>query len=74
MADHSFHKKTEKWITVKDVGSYCMVSSSTVRRWIKEGKMSARKLPSGHYRITTEDFRTFLKQFNMAVREEFFQS
>jgi excisionase family DNA binding protein len=64
----------EKPITVKDIAEYCLVSGITVRRWIKDGKLSAMKLPSGHYRITTSGFRDFLERYNMPIREELFES
>jgi excisionase family DNA binding protein len=61
-------------ITVKDIASYCLVSRSTVRRWAKDGRLSAMKLPSGHFRITVEDFRDFLKRYHMPIREELLES
>jgi excisionase family DNA binding protein len=64
----------EKHITVKDIAEYCLVSGITVRRWIKDGKLSAMKLPSGHYRITTAGFRDFLERYNMPIKEELFES
>ena len=47
----SFNKAMQKRIKIKDVASYCMVSKTTVRRWIESGKLRAIRLPSGHYRI-----------------------
>jgi len=67
-------KYNEKHITVKDIAEYCLVSGVTVRRWIKDSKLSAMKLPSGHYRITTAGFRDFLKRYNMPIKEELFES
>jgi excisionase family DNA binding protein len=64
----------EKHITVKHIAEYCLVSGITVRRWINDGKLSAMKLPSGHYRITTAGFRDFLEQHNMPIKEELFES
>jgi excisionase family DNA binding protein len=64
----------EKHITVKDVAEYCLVSSVTVRRWIKDGELSAMKLPSGHCRITTAGFRDFLERLNMPIKEGLFES
>jgi excisionase family DNA binding protein len=56
-------------VTVKGVANYCLVSESTVRRWIKDGKLSAFRLPSGQYRITAADFRVFLARFGMPIKE-----
>ncbi len=61
-------------ISVGSIAGYCMVTPITVRRWIKGGKLSAIRLPSGHYRITLVDFRGFLKWYNMPIKEELFES
>ena len=60
--------------SIKDVAEYCLVSGVTVRRWIKDGKLSAIKLPSGHYRITSAGFRDFLERYGMPIKEELFES
>ena len=64
----------EKMATVKYIAEYCLVSPVTVRRWVKDGKISAMTLPSGHYRITAAGFRDFLERFNMPIKEELFES
>ncbi len=56
-------------VTVKGIANYCLVSESTVRRWIKDGKIATLRLPSGQYRITAADFRDFLKRYGMPVNE-----
>jgi excisionase family DNA binding protein len=56
-------------VTVKGIANYCLVSECTVRRWIKDGKMNALRLPSGQYRITAVDFRVFLTRFGMPIKE-----
>ena len=55
----------EKRVKVSDIANYYMVSRTTVRRWIKGGELPAIRLPSGHYRINTRDFREFLRRWNM---------
>jgi excisionase family DNA binding protein len=60
---------TRMSVTVKGISNYCLVSESTVRRWIKDGKLSALRLPSGQYRITAADFRDFLKRYDMPIKE-----
>jgi len=64
----------KKWLTVKGMAEYCLVSRGTVRRWIKEGKIASIKLPSGHYRVSIGDFRDFLERYEIPVREELFKS
>jgi excisionase family DNA binding protein len=56
-------------VTVKGISNYCLVSETTVRRWIKDGKLSALRLPSGQYRITVVDFKDFLTRFDMMNEE-----
>jgi excisionase family DNA binding protein len=56
-------------VTVKGIANYCLVSESTVRRWIKDGKLSALRLPSGQYRVTAADFRDFLNKFDIPIKE-----
>lgn len=60
----------QTWVTVESVAGYCMVSTSTIRRWAKEGRLAAMKLPSGQLRISIADFKDFLKRYDMAVPEE----
>ena len=64
----------KKRIKVKDIADYCMVSKITVRRWIRSGRLSAIRLPSGHYRVNIVDFREFLEKWNAPVNEDIFKS
>jgi excisionase family DNA binding protein len=56
-------------VTIKGIANYCLVSESTVRRWIKDGKISTIRLPSGQYRITVAGFRDFLTRYGMSTKE-----
>jgi len=56
-------------VTVKGIANYCLVSEATVRRWIKDGKIQALRLPSGQYRISATDFKEFLNVYHMFVKE-----
>jgi len=67
-------EQQENRVTVKDVAEYCLVSNITVRRWIKDGKLSATNLPSGHHRITIAGFRDFLERYDIPIKEELFES
>ncbi len=62
--------RNKNGLTVGKVADYCLVTSMTVRRWIKKGELSAIRLPSGHYRVSITDFRDFLQSYGMPVREE----
>jgi excisionase family DNA binding protein len=59
----------KKRVKVKDIAEECMVSKTTVRRWIKKGKLPAIRLPSGHYRISLRDFKRFLEQHDIPIKE-----
>ena len=56
-------------VTVKGISNYCLVSECTVRRWIKDGKINALRLPSGQYRVTAESFKEFLTRYDMLGKE-----
>ena len=62
----------KNWLSVGKIGEYCLVSTATVRRWIKSGELPSIRLPSGHYRISITDFRDFLKRHDMPVKEELY--
>jgi len=59
----------KEWVSIKEIAAHCMVDRITVRRWIKSGKLSAFRLPSGHYRIKRVDFLTFLEKWHMPVED-----
>jgi excisionase family DNA binding protein len=64
--------RKEKPLTTGQISAYCHVSHVTVLKWIKEGRLKAYSIPSGHYRVQRSDLRDFLIQHNMPVDEEFF--
>jgi two-component system response regulator VicR len=64
--------KNQKPLTTGQVASYCHVSHVTVLKWIKEGRLKAYTIPSGHYRIQKQDFHAFLVQHKMPVDDAFF--
>jgi len=64
--------KNQKPLTTGQIAAYCHVSHVTVLKWIKEGRLKAYTIPSGHYRIEKQDFHEFLVQHKMPVDEAFF--
>ncbi|HID64117.1 MAG TPA: response regulator [Anaerolineae bacterium] len=64
--------KNQKPLTTGQVAAYCHVSHVTVLKWIKEGRLKAYTIPSGHYRIQKPDFHEFLVQHKMPIDEAFF--
>ena len=70
MSDNQPHKNIR--LTSGDIAEYCQVSKSTVLEWIRSGNLKTFRLPSSHYRIDKEDFREFLKRWDMPVKEWLF--
>jgi len=66
MAQQVQHKNR---FTVGRISEYCLVTPTTVRRWIKKDMLSAIRLPSGHYRISIVDFRDFLERWHIPVED-----
>ncbi|MFW5798032.1 MAG: response regulator [Planctomycetota bacterium] len=52
---------------VGQIAKYCHVDRTTILRWIKEGKMAAYSLPSGYYRVKSEDLLAFLRKYKMPI-------
>ena len=71
MVNKDYHKIS---LTPRVVAEYCQVSKSTVLKWIKDDKLQAFRLPSGHYRVDKEDFRDFLERWDMPIKEDLFGS
>jgi len=63
----------EKLLSTGDVARYCHTGVTQVKRWIKAGELVAFQNPGGHYRITKENFRSFLERNGMPVSEDFFK-
>jgi excisionase family DNA binding protein len=64
--------RNQKPLTTGQIAAYCHVSHVTVLKWIKEGRLKAYTIPSGHYRIQKQDFHDFLVQHKMPIDESFF--
>ena len=52
--------ETKRLLTVEQAAAYLQVCTESVRRWIKEKKLPASKLPKG-YRIDSDDLNNFVK-------------
>ncbi len=64
--------RNQKPLTTGQVAAYCHVSHVTVLKWIKEGRLQAYTIPSGHYRIQKKAFHEFLVKHKMPIEEAFF--
>ena len=62
-----------EYVTTGFIAKACGVSSTTVWRWIKNGLLPSFVLPSGHYRIHREDFKTFLANHRIMIRADMFE-
>jgi excisionase family DNA binding protein len=64
-------EKEQQWcpaiLTTSFVAERCGVSTVTVLNWITEKKLTAFRLPKGHYRIYREDFIDFLNNNHMNI-------
>ena len=69
----SDNDKGRRFFTTSEVAQYCAVTNDGVLKWIKSGKLRAFSTPGGHYRVSAEDFRTFLEKYDIAIDATFFR-
>jgi excisionase family DNA binding protein len=62
-----------RFFTTSEVARYCAVTNDGVLKWIKSGKLRAFSTPGGHYRVSAEDFRSFLEKYDIPIDEGFFR-
>ena len=62
-----------RFFTTSEVANYCAVTNDGVLKWIKSSKLRAFSTPGGHYRVSAEDFRTFLEKYEIPIDESFFR-
>ena len=51
----------ETLYTVKDVAKYLRVHDQTVKKWIREGKLVAKRI-EGQYRVKRSDLEAFIEK------------
>jgi excisionase family DNA binding protein len=73
MGNGSESENGRRFFTTSEVAKYCAVTNDGVLKWIKSGKLRAFSTPGGHYRVSAEDFRSFLQRFEIPVDESFFK-
>ena len=61
---------TQALMTVEDVAARHRVTTTTVRRWIKAGKLRALRMSGGTLRITPEDLAAFEHQHGTIPAQE----
>lgn len=57
----------ERPLTTGDIAKYCHVTPVAVLKWIKAGKLKAYATPGGHFRVTPDEFKEFLKRYVMPM-------
>ncbi|MDO8427048.1 MAG: response regulator [Deltaproteobacteria bacterium] len=58
--------------TTGEIASFCHVTINAVKKWIASGKLDAFRTPGGHYRVTREDFLSFLGRYKLDIKESLF--
>jgi CheY-like chemotaxis protein len=53
-----------------DIARICLVTPTTVGRWIEEGKLPSFKTGGGHRRVWAKDLVVFLKEHNFPVPQD----
>src|SRR4051812_3305543 len=56
-----------KALGTHDIARICLVTPTTVGRWIQEGKLPSFTTGGGHRRVWAEDVANFLKQHNFPI-------
>jgi excisionase family DNA binding protein len=56
-----------RFLTTGQIAASCQVTIPTVKRWIREGHLSAFQTAGGHFRVTEEEFRRFQDVHRMPV-------
>ncbi len=54
-----------EYLTPSKIASLCGASQFTVIRWIQKRILKAHRLPGGHYRVSYEDYHSFLEEQDM---------
>lgn len=56
-----------RFLTTGQIAGSCQVTIPTVKRWIREGHLTAFQTAGGHFRVTDEEFRRFQDAHRMPV-------
>jgi excisionase family DNA binding protein len=54
-----------RFLTTGELASICQVTIPTVKRWIREGYLTAFQTAGGHYRVTDEELGRFQRAHRM---------
>jgi len=56
-----------RFLTTGQIAESCQVTIPTVKRWIREGHLTAFQTAGGHFRVTEDEFRRFQTAHGMPV-------
>jgi excisionase family DNA binding protein len=56
-----------RFLTTGQIAESCQVTIPTVKRWIREGHLSAFQTAGGHFRVTEDEFRRFQAAHRMPI-------
>ena len=60
----------KKYLTTFQAAELMSVTPDSVLKWIKSGKLAARRTPGGHYRIERNSIKTLFKETGNPVSHE----
>ena len=64
-------RSRQEWLTVHDIAQLLHVSEHTVRRWIREGRLTANFFGGRiGYRVKDSDLQEFLRQHSVGSRQQ----
>lgn len=66
------NSKDKKPYTTGEVADLSHVTINAVKKWINAGKLKAFRTPGGHYRINRDDFKDFVSEFRLQIKDEIF--
>jgi excisionase family DNA binding protein len=67
---HAPQRTQKTFLTTGQVAAACQVSIPTVKRWIREGHLSAFQVAGGHHRVARAEFERFLVANNVPREEQ----
>lgn len=55
-------KQSEPWVNLKIASSYLGVFPGTLRRWVRENRVPARRTPGGNFRFRLSQLDSLLEE------------
>ena len=61
---------TNGWVTIQDAAERCQCSTKTMRRWITQGRIDAKRFGPRLIRVSTLSLDTFGRSLNFVGASE----